>query len=750
MKGERKRPLQLAFLVPAVVAMVGLAAACSSNSRPASPEVTPVVEPGTSPSPPAASPVVDGPPSRAVQAARELLREGRFEEARSAFEALAASATDPAERAEAWLGVAAAAHEIGDGDGALKALREAVAIAPPESGVAARAAYLAAMRLNDTGAFEEARAIAEEADGGGALGPYLRHELARALAGSGLADEANATWEELLANPALTGILRATVLRERVRLARESGDETVLAGRLDALIAATGDPGARYERATLARGRGESGLSSSLLLAIVRESPTTRFASLAIADLRDAGVAIDPGDEGLVYYRRGAYQEAKRVLSPAIDDPVASPAQVTFRAYYLAASYEDSGDGENAVRFYDFAAATGAASPFVHRARYWAARVTEDLGRERDAAERYVQLATGGPPGEFSEEAAFRAGFVLLRAGDTGGALAAWEQVSAAASARLEYWRGRALELQGDAAGAKAAFQRAIDAGPYDFHGIEAGIRLGVREPIDASFRERDLSLAVDWEVIAGWLRARAGGDWPGSPPTAACDLARAGLRDVARAEVLGAAEGAGPWRLLELTREAASCGLTDAAAQLAVALRQAAGVASHEPPRDLLRVSYPIDYPRTLEAEARKAGIDPLFLAALVRQESFWDPAARSVAGALGLTQVIPVTGEGIATALGVRPFSPADLFRPAIALQFGAYYLGGQVARFGDPLLALSAYNAGPGNALRWAERDRGTAADLVESIDYQETQRYVAYIVEAYAHYRLAWGEEGGLDR
>lgn len=62
----------------------------------------------------------------------------------------------------------------------------------------------------------------------------------------------------------------------------------------------------------------------------------------------------------------------------------------------------------------------------------------------------------------------------------------------------------------------------------------------------------------------------------------------------------------------------------------------------------------------------------------------------------------------------------------------------------RFGDPLLALSAYNAGPGNAMRWAERDRATGADLVESIDYLETQRYVAYIVEAYAHYLLAWGE------
>lgn len=745
MKGERKRPFPLAAVAPVVAAMVAMAAACSGSSKSAPP-------PAESPTPVAvASQVPDGrtpageaPPSVAIQAARELLREGRLDEARSAFERLATGPGDAAERTEAWLGVAAAAHEAGDHAAALDAVRAAVASAPPGSGLEERARYLAAMRLNDAGLFDEARGIAERPAAGGVLAPYLQHELARAQAGLGLALAAGATWDSLLGSPGLTDTLRAAVLRERVRVAREAGDDALLARQLDALIAATGDPAARYERATVAARQGEEGVYGSQLLAIVRESPSSRYASLAIADLRDAGVAIDPGDEGLVYYRRGAYQEAKRVLLPAIEDRAASPGQIAFRAYYLAAAYEDSGDGENAVRYYDVAASTGAVSPFVHRARYWAARVTEDLGEARSASRRYVELATAGPAGEFSEEAAFRAGFVLLRAGEAGAAVAAWEVTAALASPRLEYWRGRALELQGDQEGARAAYQRAVDAGPYEFHGIEAAVRLGVREPVDVAFRERDLSRTVDWYAIAAWLRGFAGGDWPRSEATPACELARAGLLEVARAEVLAAAEGAGPWRLLELTREAASCGLTGAAAQLAVALRQSVGVASHEPPRDLLRVSYPIDYAGILETEARAARVDPLFLAALVRQESFWDPAARSPAGALGLTQVIPPTGEGIAAALGVRPFSAADLLRPAIALKFGAYYLGGQVQRFGDPLLALTAYNAGPGNALRWAAGEGETAADLVEAIDYHETQRYVMYIVEAYAHYVLAWGE------
>lgn len=746
MKGERKRPPRLAALLPALFVAIAAAAACSGDSPPpAEPSPTPgaPASPTASPTTPATS-GVEPLPSQPLQAARLLQREGRFDEARTAFERLAAASQDPTERAEAWFGAGSAAHEAGDRDASLEALRKAVAEAPPGSAIAARAAYLAATRLNDAGEFAEAAAIARAATASGPLAPYLQHELSRALAGNGDIAGANTAWDTLLADPATTSTLRVTVLRERLRLARESGDDAELALRLDALIAATGDAQARYDRATLAAEYGETATFSANLLAIIADSPASPFAPLAIADLRDAGVPIDPGQEGLVYYRRGAYTEAKRVLLPALDDPLATPAQVTLRAYYLAAAYEDSGDGTNAVVYYDLAATTGAVSPFIHRARYWAARVSEDLDLATEASQRYVQLATGGPSGEFSEEAAFRAGFVLLRAGETASALAAWEQVGAGVSARLEYWRGRALELQGDSTGATAAYQRAIAAGPYDFHGLEAAIRLGTREPVAAAYRDRNVDKTIDWDVIATWLRGRIPGDWPGSPPTAACDLARSGLRDTARDEILTASSGAGAWRTFELIREASACGLTDIAARLAVGLRQTAGVASHEPPADLLRVSYPIDYGQTLATEARGASLDPLFLAALVRQESFWDPTAGSSAGALGLTQVIPPTGQGIAAALGVSPFGSSDLFRPAIALKFGAYYLGGQVTRFGDPLLALTAYNAGPANAIRWSERERATAADLVESIDYLETRLYVTYIVEAYAHYELAWAD------
>jgi soluble lytic murein transglycosylase len=110
------------------------------------------------------------------------------------------------------------------------------------------------------------------------------------------------------------------------------------------------------------------------------------------------------------------------------------------------------------------------------------------------------------------------------------------------------------------------------------------------------------------------------------------------------------------------------------------------------------------------------------------------------SVANALGLTQVIPSTGASIAAALGHGDWETSDLFRPAVSLEFGAYYIGAQLERFGSPLAALAAYNGGPANAAFWVENARSDdPADFVEAVTFSETRGYVVIVMENYARYR-----------
>ena len=124
---------------------------------------------------------------------------------------------------------------------------------------------------------------------------------------------------------------------------------------------------------------------------------------------------------------------------------------------------------------------------------------------------------------------------------------------------------------------------------------------------------------------------------------------------------------------------------------------------------------SAPAEIRRKIEQAALEANIDPRLLDALVAQESSYDPLARSRAGAMGLTQLMPDT----ARSLGVsNPFDPDENLRG------GAKYLSQMLSKFGDVSLALAAYNAGP-----------GAVAKFNGIPNYAETKNYVAKILAGY---------------
>jgi soluble lytic murein transglycosylase-like protein len=125
------------------------------------------------------------------------------------------------------------------------------------------------------------------------------------------------------------------------------------------------------------------------------------------------------------------------------------------------------------------------------------------------------------------------------------------------------------------------------------------------------------------------------------------------------------------------------------------------------------------------IESAARRHGVDPALLAALVKQESNFNPNARSGVGAKGLTQLMDATARG----LGVT-----DSFDPAQSLEGGARFLGGLLKQFnGNESLALAAYNAGPGAVQKFGGIP-----------PYEETQRYVPKVLGFAAQYRRIWAD------
>lgn len=160
---------------------------------------------------------------------------------------------------------------------------------------------------------------------------------------------------------------------------------------------------------------------------------------------------------------------------------------------------------------------------------------------------------------------------------------------------------------------------------------------------------------------------------------------------------------------------------------------------------RRLLRVLYPFPHREIVTREAEERGIDPIFLAALIRQESAFTPAIRSSAGAIGLMQVMPETGRQLARGEGIRGFTPASLETAEINLHLGTNFWVDMERRYGDGNLplALSAYNAGPTRARRW--RRLPEAEDplrFTERIPFEETRGYVKNITRNIRLYQLLY--------
>ena len=190
---------------------------------------------------------------------------------------------------------------------------------------------------------------------------------------------------------------------------------------------------------------------------------------------------------------------------------------------------------------------------------------------------------------------------------------------------------------------------------------------------------------------------------------------------------------------LAQLAVERDEHALAIACADRLLAMGRSAG--APEPPPALRHLAYPTTYGRLVNNEARAYGFDPLLFLALMRQESRFDPRALSYAGARGLAQVMPGTGEWIATRVDLADYRHDLLYRPQTSIRLGAWYLGWLLQDNGnDWIAALIGYNAGPGNLQRMTGGNPISDYDLFyETISIAQTKAYVEHIYEQYRLYQ-----------
>lgn len=162
---------------------------------------------------------------------------------------------------------------------------------------------------------------------------------------------------------------------------------------------------------------------------------------------------------------------------------------------------------------------------------------------------------------------------------------------------------------------------------------------------------------------------------------------------------------------------------------------------------RQMLEILYPKPYLKELQAALKSDPIDHIVVLSLIRQESVFNPQARSPVGARGLMQLMPATAKMLRRSVGVN-----QLANPKINIELGTKYFRNLYKKYdGNLVYVLSAYNAGETRVTRWKKEywdSDETIIKNIEAIPFLETRNYVKLIFRNIFFYKILLGDEKEL--
>jgi Transglycosylase SLT domain len=161
----------------------------------------------------------------------------------------------------------------------------------------------------------------------------------------------------------------------------------------------------------------------------------------------------------------------------------------------------------------------------------------------------------------------------------------------------------------------------------------------------------------------------------------------------------------------------------------------------------------YPRYFYDAITGDAGKYDADPVLLLSIMREESRFNPRAKSQAAARGLLQFIITTARDIGRDVGLVDLAPEDLYDPRVIIQLGAKYVAELMGQFdANRYATAAAYNAGPKQVALWRRLQAAPGDDaFLAAINFDETKHYVRKVMNSYARYGEIYGKgapAGGL--
>jgi soluble lytic murein transglycosylase len=731
-----------------LIGLTAYLAACGSSGGGGTPTPVPTVPEPALVSVPAGT-VID------LDRAAELYHERDYEGALVIYSAAAKNGT-AAQKQAGLMATARIQNETGKHSEAARTIRAFRATANPSAEQDRQALLLLGSSLFAQGDFGPAGAALEQyVTLGGPASPHAQLYLAQIDSRDGELDSAVDRINEAF-NSGLSAetLYQAQLLLAGIQVQRENTEEAIAAYRAAADRAPTATKAAEALW-LLAEAAGDDEIATGALATLIANYPITDRALEALDDPRVVNnPELSAVQRATVYLNQHENKDATTAFQAIVNNS-ADPAEIALAQYDLGILSERAEEWQGAIDHYDAAIAAlapGENDSLRAQASWDKGTVLELLGLTSDAIAAYAAVSDNSASAERAPEGLFRAGYLSYITGQTNDSIVYWNRYLGAARAaedvaRADYWLAEASAANGDPDSAAAYLAAAAGDDQLDYYGMRAAARLAEETAFPDS--SNLTPPAPDWTRYEAWLSGWAGpedvvandalfaGDWW----LGAVDLYEAGLTESADAQFSALLEeNAGDawlvYRLVRAINEYHRPWITSPAAS--------GLLGEPDAPPEALQLMYPLEYWALVQKEAGANGFSPLLLLALIRQESLYDPGVVSSANALGLTQVVPSTAEGIAQELGVDDFKESDLLTAKTSLQFGAYYLGASLRGFGGVLPpTVAGYNAGPGTSRGWWE-DAGLDPDIfLESVPYAETRLFVEVVQENYARYLYAYG-------
>jgi soluble lytic murein transglycosylase len=448
----------------------------------------------------------------------------------------------------------------------------------------------------------------------------------------------------------------------------------------------------------------------------------------ASADRDRVAIRIAAAEIGL-----GRHRDGREALRPYLDGALAEEATFHFVTATRGLKLRD----EHIARSRSFVEKFPG-SPFADEVlnNLASAYIIDDQDGEADLVFR--EILSRFPAGRFAERAAWKAGWWAYRQGEFADALQYFDK-GAAQFPRSDYrpswlyWSGRAAQQSGDVETGVARLRLTAT----DYHNSYYG-RLAIRKLQG----ERGAAITPTLQRQAAPAPAI---------PTAGriATLLSVGLNREAMSELQYAQRVWGDSPQLQATIAVTHKRLGNVRAginSMKRAYPQYLAAGGETLPAEILQVIFPVDYWPLLQKYSKERGLDPFLVAALVAQESNFDPVVVSHANAYGLMQILPSTGRSYARKLGVKPFSTRRLTEADVNVRLGTQIFADDIRKFGGVHFALAAYNAGGSRVNAWRREKPDLPQDeFIDDIPFPETQNYVKRILGTAEDYRSLYSAQ-----